>query len=182
MGADPPVYSSVSGPAKSAAIGVLCFACGGGLVWSMMRQPRPPEPAPTRPAYVQPQPPPLVVQPAPQPAPLLPLQTIAPITPPAPDTAPTAAPALAAAAPELAAPEPEPTPPPAPAVISGKININTASAAELELLPQIGPALAKRITDYRTLYGPFRSIADLDKVKGIGPKTLEKIGPLITVN
>jgi competence protein ComEA len=65
--------------------------------------------------------------------------------------------------------------------LTHRININKASAAELELLPHIGPSMAKRILDYRTLHGPFKSIADLDKVKGIGPKTLAKIAPLVTV-
>lgn len=59
------------------------------------------------------------------------------------------------------------------------VNINTASAAELELLPGIGPALAQRILDYRTAHGPFRSLADLDRVKGIGPRTLERLRPKI---
>jgi competence protein ComEA len=45
----------------------------------------------------------------------------------------------------------------------------------------VGPAIAKRILDYRALHGPFKTIADLDKVKGIGPKTLARIAPLVTV-
>ncbi len=41
--------------------------------------------------------------------------------------------------------------------------------------------MAQRIIDYRVGHGPFRTVADLDKVKGIGPKTLEKLLPLVTV-
>ncbi len=49
-----------------------------------------------------------------------------------------------------------------------KININTASAADLDKLPGIGPALAERIAQYRTANGPFNDLADLKKVPGIG--------------
>lgn len=61
------------------------------------------------------------------------------------------------------------------------ININTATAAELELLPGIGPALAQRIIDHRREHGAFRRVEDLDDVKGIGPRTLEKLRPLVRV-
>lgn len=64
---------------------------------------------------------------------------------------------------------------------SGKVNINTASTAELETLPGIGPALAQRIIDFRTSNGPFDSVDALDAVSGIGPATLENIRDLITV-
>ncbi len=59
------------------------------------------------------------------------------------------------------------------------INVNTATAAELELLPGVGPVMAGRIIEDRQANGPFRSAADLDRVKGIGPKTLEKLTPLV---
>jgi len=62
-----------------------------------------------------------------------------------------------------------------------KIDLNSASASELELLPQIGPALSQRIIDYRKTKGKFQKIEDLMKVSGIGPKTFEKIKDLITV-
>jgi len=52
-----------------------------------------------------------------------------------------------------------------------RISINSASQQELELLPRIGPAMAKRIIMAR----PFMSVDDLLKVKGIGPKTFEKL-------
>jgi competence ComEA-like helix-hairpin-helix protein len=54
-----------------------------------------------------------------------------------------------------------------------KIDINTASAAELIELPGIGPALAARIVAYRTEHGLFRTVDDLTAVKGIGPTTVE---------
>ncbi|MDI6698430.1 MAG: helix-hairpin-helix domain-containing protein [Candidatus Saccharicenans sp.] len=63
----------------------------------------------------------------------------------------------------------------------GKININTASAAELQNLPRIGPKVAQRIVDYRTQNGPFKKIEDIMKVRGIGEKVFNQIKDLITV-
>jgi len=60
-----------------------------------------------------------------------------------------------------------------------RININTADAADLELLPGIGPALAQRIVDYRQTHGPFARVEDIMEVSGIGPGTFEKIRELI---
>ena len=61
------------------------------------------------------------------------------------------------------------------------VNINSASQAELENLRGIGPVKAKAIIDYRSQHGPFKSLDDLDKVKGIGKGTLDKIRNEITV-
>jgi len=61
------------------------------------------------------------------------------------------------------------------------ININTANKTDLLVLPKIGPVTAERIIHYRDDYGPFKSIDDLLNIKGIGPKTLAKMKPLITV-
>jgi competence protein ComEA len=62
---------------------------------------------------------------------------------------------------------------------NSKINLNTATLAELDSLPGIGPVLAQRIIDYREQYGPFQSVDDLLKVKGIGSSLLEKIRNLV---
>ena len=59
------------------------------------------------------------------------------------------------------------------------IPINDASSVELQRLPGVGPALAQRIIDHRQQHGAFRTAADLDAVKGIGPALLAKIAPLV---
>lgn len=61
------------------------------------------------------------------------------------------------------------------------VNINTASAAELETLPGIGPTIAKKIIEYREQNGPFLSTEDIINVSGVGPGTYERIKDLITV-
>lgn len=63
----------------------------------------------------------------------------------------------------------------------GRVNLNTATAAELETLPGIGPSLAQRIIAHREQRGPFRDVRDLLKVSGIGPKKFEAIEGLVTV-
>ena len=61
-----------------------------------------------------------------------------------------------------------------------RININTATAAELESLPGIGPKLAARIVDYRAANGPFQSPEELMNVSGIGEKTYAGLAEQIT--
>ncbi len=69
---------------------------------------------------------------------------------------------------------------PAPARLM--IDINTASIDQLQLLPSIGPKLAQRIIDDRTEHGSFESLKDLDRVTGIGPKTLERLADWVTIS
>ena len=64
---------------------------------------------------------------------------------------------------------------------SAPVNINTATAEELQTLPRIGPAMAQRIIAWREAHGGFRSVDELDAVPGIGPSMLENLRPLVTV-
>lgn len=66
--------------------------------------------------------------------------------------------------------------------LAGPISVNFADANELERLPGIGPAMAKRIVGYRDLHGKFSSVEELHEVKGIGAKTLQKIRPYIKID
>ena len=67
------------------------------------------------------------------------------------------------------------------AATQGAVNVNQATAKQLEALPGVGKVTAEQIIAYRTQKGPFASVEDLGKVKGIGPKTLEKLRPLVAV-
>ena len=66
--------------------------------------------------------------------------------------------------------------------VHGKININTASAEELQRLPNIGPAMAEKVIAYRQENHGFQSAEDLMQVSGIGPKKYAKISPLIKIH
>jgi competence protein ComEA len=68
------------------------------------------------------------------------------------------------------------TPPP-----PGRLNLNTATAAQLETLPRIGPKMAERILAFRAEHGPFRRVQDLTRVRGIGEKTLARLEPYLYV-
>jgi len=71
---------------------------------------------------------------------------------------------------------------PAPAAPQvGRINLNTATAAELEKLPGIGPARAEAIRRDREKNGQFRRVEDLSRISGIGPKTVETLREHVTV-
>lgn len=65
--------------------------------------------------------------------------------------------------------------------VVGKINLNSASQAQLESLPGIGPTYAQRIIEYRNSHGGFKTIEEVKNVKGIGDKTFEKLKDLITI-
>jgi comEA protein len=62
-----------------------------------------------------------------------------------------------------------------------KIDLNQATSAELQLLPGVGPALSKRIVEYRVNHGQFQKIEDIMQVQGIGLKTFQKLQNHITV-
>lgn len=61
----------------------------------------------------------------------------------------------------------------------GVVNINTASAQQLQLLPRVGPALASRIIEFRETNGPFKRVEELVAVRGIGEKSLEQLRPYV---
>ena len=65
--------------------------------------------------------------------------------------------------------------------ISGVVNVNTASAAELEMLPGIGASRAKAVIEAREAKGGFKSLDDLLAVKGIGEASLAKLRPHLTL-
>ena len=81
------------------------------------------------------------------------------------------------------APQPARTLTPAGSAQKGStpVNINTATAEELQTLPRIGPAMAQRIIAWREAHGGFRSVDELDAVPGIGPSMLENLRPLVTI-
>jgi competence protein ComEA len=67
------------------------------------------------------------------------------------------------------------------AAAAGPLNLNTATAAQFEALPGIGPVLAQHIVEYRTKHGPFRSVDELRQVEGLGGARFNQIKPLVTV-
>jgi competence protein ComEA len=65
---------------------------------------------------------------------------------------------------------------------SGVVNINTADASQLALLPRIGEKAAQRIIEYRTEHGPFKKVTDLMQVKGVGAKTFDGLSAYVAVD
>ncbi|PWR17363.1 competence protein ComEA [Micromonospora sicca] len=63
----------------------------------------------------------------------------------------------------------------------GPVNLNTATLAQLDALPGVGPVLAQRILTHREQHGGFRSVADLRQVEGIGDARYEQLKDLVTV-
>jgi len=167
--------TSTAGPAKAAAVAVLAAAISAGVTFSVMRRPARFERA-SEVVYVLP------------PTPAAPSSASGPPDGPG-NSAIEASPTVRAAQERIEKMVPLPVEQSvAPvgagpkAATPGKINLNTASQAELELLPDVGPKLAKAILEYRKANGTFRCIADLDKVKGIGPQTLKRLASLVTVD
>ncbi len=62
------------------------------------------------------------------------------------------------------------------------IDLNHADPEALEMLPSIGPKIAERIVEDRELNGPYESIEDLDRVSGIGPKTIDRVQDWVMVS
>jgi len=61
-----------------------------------------------------------------------------------------------------------------------KVDLNRATVEELDRLPRVGPALARRIVEERTAGGPFRSLAELTRVPGVGPRLLAELERHVT--
>jgi competence protein ComEA len=62
------------------------------------------------------------------------------------------------------------------------VDLNTATQSELESIKGLGPAKAKAIVEYRQKNGPFKSVEDLDKVKGFGLASIKKLSAQLTVS
>lgn len=69
-----------------------------------------------------------------------------------------------------------------PAAPAQSVNVNTATVAQFEALPGIGPSMAQRIVAYRDKNGPFKKLEDLMNVQGIGEKSFLKLRPLLTIS
>jgi competence protein ComEA len=82
---------------------------------------------------------------------------------------------------QTAATPPQASKPPKTTVAPASVNLNTATASELEALPGVGIAMAARIIEYRQKVGGFKKIEDLMNVKGIGEKMFLNLKPLIVV-
>lgn len=162
-----------------ALVGALMMLTVMGTIWAFhMREG--PKPAPTAAATPETSPTP-APNPTPTPAPL-PASTSAPSSAPVSDvstpanTGPSSGLSAEPAPSSAEAPAPLPPPP-----VAAPIDLNRATKEQLETLPGIGPALAQRIIDDRTARGPFRSVDDLDRVSGIGKKTIDKFRAKVTV-
>ncbi|MDQ3167883.1 MAG: ComEA family DNA-binding protein [Chloroflexota bacterium] len=112
---------------------------------------------------------------------IVPTRTIAP---PPPSDDPTVVPGGTDITPGISGPaEPEDTAVPAATLVTGEAitNLNTATEAQLEALPEIGAVLAGRIVEYRSRVGRFDSVDDLASVDGISDRIVEVLRPLVTV-
>jgi competence protein ComEA len=105
----------------------------------------------------------------------------APAAPPGRPVPARGAPAPSPAAAPLAPPGARPALRPGRKEVTGKLNLNTATEAQLLLLPTIGPSKADRIIAWRKKNGAFRRVADLRRVKGFGYKTLKRLEPYLDI-
>jgi competence protein ComEA len=105
---------------------------------------------------------------------------------PASAAPPTTTPTRTAAAP-VTTPDDTPAKPKPPKrskskqALRGKLNLNTATSDQLQMLPGVGPSKADRVVAWRQKNGGFKRIADLRKVKGFGYKTLKKLEPFLDI-
>jgi competence protein ComEA len=88
---------------------------------------------------------------------------------------------LVLAAPALAAQARQGTSTPPPATAAAPLDLNTATVAQLQALPGIGPRTAQLIVEHRQKNGGFKKVEELMNIKGIGEKSFLKIKPLVTV-
>ncbi|MGE5235975.1 MAG: ComEA family DNA-binding protein [Acidobacteriota bacterium] len=65
--------------------------------------------------------------------------------------------------------------------VAPKVNVNTATVQQLQLLPRVGPALAQRMVDFRTANGAFKTPEEVMRVKGVGEKSFALLKPYLTV-
>ena len=63
---------------------------------------------------------------------------------------------------------------------AGVVNINSADASQLAMLPRVGQKAAQRVVDYRTEHGPFQTTSDLMQVKGFGQKSFDRLSQYLT--
>jgi competence protein ComEA len=70
---------------------------------------------------------------------------------------------------------------PAPGSPGAVVDLNTATAAELDTLPGVGPVMSARILEWRTAHGRFASVEQLREISGIGERTFERLAPLVRV-
>lgn len=94
---------------------------------------------------------------------------------------PKALPGAAAPKPPTGGGDDDPAPPRGKKAVTGRLNLNTATADQLMMLPGVGPSKAERVVAWRGKHGPFKRVQDLRKVKGFGYKTLKKLEPNLDV-
>ncbi len=166
----PRVKRPFEGPAKWAAFVVLVLAAAAIGAWALSH----PRPAMHLTSAPQPLSVPMAPTAAEEPAaPAPPVAAPEPVATPEPIATPKV---------EAPTPAPEPARPSPVAAAVARMNVNTATQAQLELLPGVGPALAQRIIADREKNGRYTAIEQLDRVKGIGPKTIEKLRPHIRLD
>jgi competence protein ComEA len=169
--------ASGGGAAKWAAVGLLGGVSLVGLAWAVLGGGGGPAPvAAQAPAVIQPVAPTIIVN---VPPPATGPEIVSVVGEVAGEVGPKPIEAGVVAAVETRAVKSSDEP--AAGVMGKKINLNTATLEELDLLPGVGKATAQAILAYRTKVGKFRTVSELDKVSGIGPAKLEKIRPLVMV-